>query len=1126
MYTFKITFKITYLLYFLTLVGYVSISIFILSGVLFSPGTVGLFHDWPFGPYSEMINSWSTKGLYIWDPTDGNKAYPTDWLIRIIITPFSFLGGEAISKGLLSVLVILSGFSAFYLARQLKLSWFSSFIAGTFYIFSPIIFTRVIAGYTYYLIGYALSPFIVLSFLKGREENKNSYFIISGLLLAVATSQLQFFPMILLVLLIFSLIDYKNIKKNLRGLLIVFSVAFLIILLPVVLSQISVNVPSNLFFNPTQLLLYFTTTTASDLLESFRLLGYEGMPYSYLSLGTPRDYFFESNVGIIPPWIFLLDFLLPIVGFSSLLFRKDKYTISFAVISLIGLFLLKGTNPPFRDFFTLLFASGLYLFREVWHLAFLYGFSITFMASFFIEKLITYKSAYKTRSLFFKWLLPSVLTVTIIVANGYPLLTTNFAGYVQTYNLPTDYHTIYKNFSSSDNDYNVLVLPLFSPMRQIGLELDGLDPLLQNLDNQILPSNRIDRPLDIMATWLLSAMYENKTDGLGKLLSGLGIKYIVLRNDFVSNMVSYHSQAIYPDLREKWYRSLEPFLDRQKDLTLIEETSNYKIYENIYNATKVFIPKMKTTGLSDFNSLLFVSNLTSLSNVAVYPSNYSKNSSIDFLDTEEERQMPVNDFVEIGSYTNLTDPNNGWTNNRHWFGYRYTLDSRIHNGAFTTSNGATFSFELPLKKYVNKPVEIWIKALEWDKGGTVNTSISGKSTSLNLFSSDQRFGLYKVYEGTSTTPLHISIRNIDGGNYIEGIYIKEKQQQPSTIDNYDTNKTYIVGTGNEKKNYLIPNPSFIYWQKLYYWQGLPSYWNDTLNSCKNTFQCKLNFTDGWKDNLSFEISTTSNKNNTWSWIRSNEINVKPNQVYELVTHMKLNEFSSGSHIKTEGFNKTDEQWHQITPYCPATTAIAGRPLNWNMFSCEITIPNDISKIRLVLNGGWSSQKNQEAVTLFDSIYISKLSDKTHSENIIQKNILLNKLLQNEKATLRDYTRVNPTLYKVDANASDPFTLAFVQPYDPAWKATIYKNGKIVDTDYHPIPLYGVINAFEIKETGDLEVVLRYMRQDWFEIGLIISAITLAFCISFLFYDWKRRRLKQKVKGKQSHFYFMIGREED
>jgi hypothetical protein len=126
---------------------------------------------------------------------------------------------------------------------------------------------------------------------------------------------------------------------------------------------------------------------------------------------------------------------------------------------------------------------------------------------------------------------------------------------------------------------------------------------------------------------------------------------------------------------------------------------------------------------------------------------------------------------------------------------------------------------------------------------------------------------------------------------------------------------------------------------------------------------------------------------------------------------------------------------------------------------------------------------------------------------------LNKLLQNEKATLRDYTRVNPTLYKVDANASDPFTLAFVQPYDPAWKATIYKNGKIVDTDYHPIPLYGVINAFEIKETGDLEVVLRYMRQDWFEIGLIISAITLAFCISFLFYDWKRR-LKQKVKGKQ------------
>jgi hypothetical protein len=121
--------------------------------------------------------------------------------------------------------------------------------------------------------------------------------------------------------------------------------------------------------------------------------------------------------------------------------------------------------------------------------------------------------------------------------------------------------------------------------------------------------------------------------------------------------------------------------------------------------------------------------------------------------------------------------------------------------------------------------------------------------------------------------------------------------------------------------------------------------------------------------------------------------------------------------------------------------------------------------------------------------------------------LTGKFLRSEKAILEKYSKADPTLYKVNVNASEPFTLAFAQPYDPAWKATVYKNGKIVDTDYHPIPIYGVINAFEVKETGNLEVVLRYMRQDWFEIGLIISAITLAFCISFLFYDWKRRLKK-------------------
>src|SRR5215211_5269195 len=98
-------FKSTHLPYFTALAGYLLITRFILGNVLFSPGTIGFFHDWSIGPYPEMMHSWASDALYIWDSQEGNKIYPTDWFLRIIFIPFSFLGGEVISKGLLVLLI-------------------------------------------------------------------------------------------------------------------------------------------------------------------------------------------------------------------------------------------------------------------------------------------------------------------------------------------------------------------------------------------------------------------------------------------------------------------------------------------------------------------------------------------------------------------------------------------------------------------------------------------------------------------------------------------------------------------------------------------------------------------------------------------------------------------------------------------------------------------------------------------------------------------------------------------------------------------------------------------------------------------------------------------------------------
>ena len=83
-------------------------------------------------------------------------------------------------------------------------------------------------------------------------------------------------------------------------------------------------------------------------------------------------------------------------------------------------------------------------------------------------------------------------------------------------------------------------------------------------------------------------------------------------------------------------------------------------------------------------------------------------------------------------------------------------------------------------------------------------------------------------------------------------------------------------------------------------------------------------------------------------------------------------------------------------------------------------------------------------------------------------------------------------------------LSFAEAYDPLWEARVYKDGKRVGV-VKSIPLYSVINGFWINETGNLEIVIRYKPQDWFETGLVISTTTFIGCIGYLFYDWRREK---------------------
>jgi aldose sugar dehydrogenase len=290
----------------------------------------------------------------------------------------------------------------------------------------------------------------------------------------------------------------------------------------------------------------------------------------------------------------------------------------------------------------------------------------------------------------------------------------------------------------------------------------------------------------------------------------------------------------------------------------------------------------------------------------------------------------------------------------------------------------------------------------------------------------------------------------EGNEYLRGNGSNDNHRGEELIASL-VNGNITVGESNPARS----NPEFtiIDNQSGIIGYGLPSYWEDSSKSCVGNFECSANFTTGWRDNTSLQVSTKTNTKNTWSSIYSKEIDVNPTERFGLITHMKLNDFANSSHIVMEASNETSKNWTQINQ-CPI-----GRdgPLEWRQFSCEIIVPDNASKVRLVLNAGWSSQENEEAVTLFDEIYMIRLPDVNSVSNVSSVPTIIN----------------DPNLKTevVTRGLKSPTTMAFLGPDDIL---VLEKNNgtvrRVTNGTILPEPLLDV-NVGNARERGMLGIAI-------------------------------------------------------
>ena len=189
--------------------------------------------------------------------------------------------------------------------------------------------------------------------------------------------------------------------------------------------------------------------------------------------------------------------------------------------------------------------------------------------------------------------------------------------------------------------------------------------------------------------------------------------------------------------------------------------------------------------------------------------------------------------------------------------------------------------------------------------------------------------------------------------------------------------------------------------------------------------------------------------------------------------------------------------------------------------------NDQATMLVADNGYWAEIATEVLLPAGSHINaINVFPDDMYSTDIVEL-VRTGEPSSNLSNTETSFYKVNPTRYAAKVNTDTPFHLVFSETYHSNWKAYILEDGSTSSdtwyewsalltwlieqdqrteiTDHYLVNAYA--NGWYVPKTGNYTIVLEYTPQRLFEIGAIISGITLLVCAGYLVVDFKRRRLE-------------------
>jgi hypothetical protein len=174
---------------------------------------------------------------------------------------------------------------------------------------------------------------------------------------------------------------------------------------------------------------------------------------------------------------------------------------------------------------------------------------------------------------------------------------------------------------------------------------------------------------------------------------------------------------------------------------------------------------------------------------------------------------------------------------------------------------------------------------------------------------------------------------------------------------------------------------------------------------------------------------------------------------------------------------------------------------------------DIDNLKLQGKNVFTLVKDWDDASLFENAYaVERLYMADNSINVSQMqkaiatlewntlkhSVFVNKTLPDKKLSIPQvftWKQVNPTLYEINVENTEPFILVLLENFDQRWKA--YVNGSpIPETNHYKVNAFA--NGWLIDANGKLKIVIQYETQNIIQHSVIASAIlpTLFFMLIY------------------------------